>query len=105
MAIHKLKTWPEQFEAIANNDKTAEFRKDDRTFSVGDTLFLLEFDYNNDEYTALSILREVSHIERGGRFGIPEGFVILSLKGDGGMRVYTPSAEDRALEPKRWVNV
>lgn len=38
--IHELKTDPEVFDAVARGEKTFEIRKDDRGFSVGDTLLL-----------------------------------------------------------------
>lgn len=38
--IHKLKTWPEFFLALEMWRKMFEVRKNDRNFSVGDTLLL-----------------------------------------------------------------
>lgn len=40
---HDLKTAPEHFEAVWSGAKTAELRKDDRGFSVGDVLRLREW--------------------------------------------------------------
>lgn len=37
---HELKTWPDFFDAIWNNEKHFELRKDDRGFQAGDTLLL-----------------------------------------------------------------
>ena len=39
--IHALKTLPEYFEAVWENKKTFELRKNDRDFKVGDYLALL----------------------------------------------------------------
>ncbi|WP_354472767.1 DUF3850 domain-containing protein [Lysinibacillus parviboronicapiens] len=35
---------PEYLESVVNGSKTFEIRKNDRNFSVGDTIFLNEFD-------------------------------------------------------------
>lgn len=43
---HCLKTTPEYFEAVQSGAKTFELRReDDKTFDVGDTLMLLEWDF------------------------------------------------------------
>lgn len=44
MAKHELKILPEYLEAVVDGSKTFEIRKNDRGFSVGDTIFLNEFD-------------------------------------------------------------
>lgn len=45
---HKLKTWPEFFNATRNGEKRFELRRNDRTppFQVGDQLLLKEWDPN-----------------------------------------------------------
>lgn len=96
MAEHELKCWPEPFEAICNDTKTAEYRRDDRGFLVGDVLVLREWDPNmrsladgqRGEYTGLEIHKTVTHIARGPDWGIPKGFVVLSLRPDGRVRRY-----------------
>ena len=40
---HRLKTWPESFEAIRAHKKTFDVRRADRDFREGDTLVLREF--------------------------------------------------------------
>jgi Domain of unknown function (DUF3850) len=49
---HKVKSWPEFFEAILSGHKTHEVRRmTDRDYQVGDTLRLLEFDPGKGQYT------------------------------------------------------
>lgn len=94
MTIHKLKIWPQFYEAVADGHKPFEVRKDDRGYKVGDLLELHEFDPHvvNPEkrlgqlghtgpgvYTGRSLTRYVSYIMRGGQHGIAEGFVVLGL--------------------------
>ncbi|MDQ1839510.1 MULTISPECIES: DUF3850 domain-containing protein [Serratia] len=43
MRMHDLKIRPEHFAAVVNDQKKAEFRLNDRGYSVGDLLCLHEF--------------------------------------------------------------
>jgi hypothetical protein len=76
---HDLKTWPVYFQAVLRGDKTAEVRKDDRCFQRGDRLVLHEFDPDTGEFTGEYCERFVTHVLRGGQFGIEDGFVVLSI--------------------------
>lgn len=58
--IHALKTLPEYFEAVRQNKKTFELRKNDRDFQVGDYLALNEWD--GEKYTGRSLLVRVLYI-------------------------------------------
>lgn len=60
--IHKLKTRPVFFAAIADGSKTFEIRKNDRGFKVGDALVLQCYDpdsktYNGQQYDSISSFR------------------------------------------------
>lgn len=59
-----------------------ELRKDDRGYEVGDILCLHEWDPESQAYTndkrAVEVV--VTHIVRGGQFGLAEGHVALSVK-------------------------
>lgn len=102
MKRHELKTWPDSFEAIVRGEKRHEVRKNDRGFAVGDELVLREFvpcktcsgtgrvrDYTDSEdcgcqkphgsYTDAVCRVKVTHITRGGTFGVPEGMVVMSV--------------------------
>lgn len=92
---HKLKTWPEPFKATRTYAKRFEFRLNDRDFQVGDDLLLQEWEPegsfgevgHTDEtalvvtgrYTGQECLRTVTYILRGPAFGIPEGYVVMSI--------------------------
>lgn len=76
MKIHELKTAPDVFDAVWCGLKTAEFRKNDRDFQVGDWLWLRDWD--GTCYCA-SVAAEITHIVFGPNFGIPEGFAMLSF--------------------------
>lgn len=111
MATHKLKTLPNVFEPIMAGQKVAEFRKDDRGFKVGHTLRLREWSPETS-YTKRVVEVEVTHILRGPDFGIPEGYVVMSITHEGGERpepvvdylaetwdVFVVFCEGRGLDP------
>ena len=58
--IHALKTLPKYFEAVLENRKTFELRKNDRDFKVGDYLALNE--WNGEIYTGRALLVKVTYI-------------------------------------------
>jgi len=81
MAIHTLKTWPEEFKAMKKGLKSFEFRKDDRGFQVGDTLRLREYDPKKKRYTRDTLYVAVTFILRDKpEFGLPEGFVVMQTE-------------------------
>lgn len=79
MALHQLKTWPEQFRAVRDGVKRHEWRKDDRGFQVGDELGLREWDPATEKYTGSFWTYRVTWITRGPDFGIPEGYCVMSI--------------------------
>ena len=76
---HELKTWPEYFEKILNNEKNFEVRANDRNFKQGDILRLNEYDPEQGDYTGRSILRKVCFVLYGGKFGIKSGYCVMSI--------------------------
>lgn len=81
--IHELKTWRDVFRAAKSGAKTAEYRKNDRNFKVGDHLNLREWDETKGDYTGESLMVRVNHIIFGGPFGIPIGFCVMSVEKEG----------------------
>lgn len=75
---HELKTWPELYERVINNEKNFEVRKDDRCYQTGDLLILLEWDPQTQQYTSRRVERFVTFVLRGGQFGIEPGYVVMA---------------------------
>jgi hypothetical protein len=80
MSEHDLKTWPRPFQAVLDGGKAFEFRKDDRGFAVGDTLWLREYDPAIEQYTGRETRIIVTYILHGGIHGLPKGYVVMSTK-------------------------
>ena len=78
MNTHELKTWPEYYEPVAAGRKTAELRKDDRGFQVGDLVLLRAWEPMSQTYTGRELYAEIAHIVRGGPW-LAEGYAMLSL--------------------------
>jgi len=96
--VHMLKTWPVPFEALRARVKRFEFRKDDRDYEVGDTLWLSEFDPETGSITGENEVVLVTYLLREG-FGIPPGYVVMSI--DWPVRDQGPSAERDELARER----
>jgi len=79
MKTHKLKTWPEYFDAVDIGSKRFEIRKDDRGFKPLDILILKEWRPETEEYSGHSIRARVDYVLRGGKFGIEKGYVAMSI--------------------------
>jgi hypothetical protein len=85
MAVHDLKTLPEYFQAVIDEEKTFEIRKDDRHFKVGDVLMLQEYDPKRGNgkrgYTGRMVWVLIRYIFDGSKLPgvITPGFVIMSI--------------------------
>ncbi len=75
--LHDLKTDSEMWDALAAGDKTAEFRRNDRDYRVGDVLTLRRGTTSDEDVPSLAY--EITHVVVGPAFGIPPGFALLSL--------------------------
>jgi len=89
MTEHQLKLGEKYFDAVKNGIKTFEVRRNDRDYKVGDTLVLEEVD-DDGEYicestlsprikrTYATIVYILTHDDFPG--GVPEGYVVMSIK-------------------------
>lgn len=76
--VHKLKCWPEYFEAVLKRQKNFEVRQNDRNFQVGDMLEL--FEYRPEKgYTDRACARKVTYILDDPQF-VKEGYVVMSIE-------------------------
>lgn len=84
MSTHQLKCWPAPFQALLDGIKTFEWRLNDRDYEVGDILNLREWDPEANDgqgrYTHREVKRLVTYILRGPKFGMPEEYVVMSVK-------------------------
>lgn len=86
MKIHELKSWPTEFEAVRQGDKTHEVRVNDRDFKEGDVLHLCKYVPDNHmiprpgRYTGDELIVRVTNITRGPDFGLPTGMCCMSIK-------------------------
>jgi hypothetical protein len=60
--IHKLKTWPRYFDAIAKQGKRFELRLNDRDFQPGDILYLREWYPASGSYTDWMIKVRITYV-------------------------------------------
>ena len=82
---HNLKTWPDLFKAIVLQQKTFEYRENDRNFYPGDVLYLREYDpsHSKDPYTGNCAKVLVTGIWGDGWEEVPdlpEAYCIMQIK-------------------------
>jgi len=75
-----VKSEPEQYRAVVSGLKTAEFRKNDRDYHVGDLMLLNEYDPQEHKRTGRDVVVKVSYVNYGPQFGGPEGYCVLSIR-------------------------
>jgi len=80
LRTHTLKTWPAPFQAVWDEIKCYEIRKDDRDFRIGDALQLREYDPDTDTYSGREMLVGVTYITCGGHWGLPEDLCVMSIR-------------------------
>lgn len=76
---HELKCWPEPFQAVLDGRKRHEIRQYDRSYCVGDTLLLREYDPEKKTYSGREVTAEVTYFSRGGEWGVPLGACVMSI--------------------------
>lgn len=76
--FHFLKIWPEHYQAVISGMKKAELRKNDRNYSVGDSLILKEYRPKARKFTGLEAHVLVTHVADVGEW-LPD-YVMLSFE-------------------------
>ncbi len=76
---HDLKTWPEPFQAVLDGRKRFEYRENDRGYSVGDTLHLMEWRPDTGNFTGRDTRVLVTYLVGDGEYGIPVGFCVMGV--------------------------
>ena len=75
MSIIRKKILPEYFEAVQENRKKFELRKDEDNIQVGDEIMLEEWD---GEYTGRYTNRKVTYVLRNvSEYGLNDGYCII----------------------------
>lgn len=77
--IHELKIDPVHFVAVESGAKPFEIRKYDRPFKRGDTLVLLEFDRELNQFTGRHVIREITYLFSDPQY-VKTGYVVLGIK-------------------------
>lgn len=79
--VHDLKCYPVPFSATWEGLKSWEIRMNDRDYKVGDRIDLREWDPKTEHYTTRVLGGLIIWMAHGGdgKFGIPEGYVIMSI--------------------------
>jgi len=80
MALHRLKTWPHEFQAILDRRKTYEIRVNDREFQVGDTLGLEEYDPETETFSGRTQLVRITYMTPGGEWGLPPELCVMAIR-------------------------
>ncbi len=75
MTTHYVKGDARWVSRLRANEKTMEVRIDDRDYQTGDRIEV----YNSDSRFDC-VTRTITHVLRGGQYGIEDGYVILSLE-------------------------
>lgn len=79
--VHDLKTVPPWFAMVFHGEKTAELRKHDRRFEIGNLLRLREWHPDESRYSGSEVLAEITSIvtDADGPW-LTEGHCMLSFK-------------------------
>ena len=78
MNVHDLKIQSQHFKDVVSGIKKAEIRKDDRGFNAGDYLQLNEIN-SEGVPTGEGVRVRITHIFRGGEYGISKEYCVLSI--------------------------
>lgn len=76
---HELKTWPEYFQAVWDDDKPFEIRRNDRGFKSNDGLRLREWSQETQQYSGREVWAIVGFTLDKPELGIAPGFIAMGL--------------------------
>ncbi|WP_394178452.1 DUF3850 domain-containing protein [Marinomonas posidonica] len=81
MQAHQLKIHQDFWNDLVEGKKTAEIRRNDRDYKVGDILLIKAFpvDAEGYQHETDSEVRIITHITEGGQYGIEKGYCLLSM--------------------------
>lgn len=79
MTDHELKSWSLYFRAMVIGYKTFDYRKNDRGFKQGDTLYLREWNERKEQYTGRRARFIISHVWYTIP-GMPKEYCILEVR-------------------------
>jgi hypothetical protein len=80
MAIHELKCWPTEFEAVWGGTKRHEIRKADRAYAAGDALVLQEYEPIVGTYSGRWIRAQVTYLTSAGTWDLPADCCVMSVQ-------------------------
>lgn len=75
---HKIKTWAPYFQDVLDGKKPYEYRLNDRNYQVGDELHHTEWNEAEQKETGRQCWATIAHVMKGGIFGIPENYCIIT---------------------------
>ena len=78
MKTHKIKTRTPYFQEVMDGKKPFDYRLNDRNYQVGDELHQIEWDEKEQKETGRQCWTKIVSIMKGGIFGIPEDYCIIT---------------------------
>lgn len=75
---HVLKCYPGPFIEFKRG-RTHDFRRDDRGFKEDDRILYQDYNPADQRQTGDEMMFRITHVTRGGKYGIPPGFVVMSV--------------------------
>ena len=78
MRVHDLKCLPVYFQAVIDEEKKFEIRKNDRDFRVGDLVTLTECSPYDSEPTGRRYDLYITYIFYGGAYGLDQEYCIFN---------------------------
>ena len=80
MQTHKLKCWPEIFEAFVECKKTFDIRFNDRDYQVGDIIKMREWNPDNKEHSGRGLDFKIVYITRGLFDQLKANMIVIQLE-------------------------